>query len=153
MKKLMLICLILWSFLLVYGQTGLFNISFNQNYKDAVKSLQKQGFTISDTTDASITFVNPKLPKLTKLQLRDSYSKNQVSGWTISFQVNGDTALIDKYKSELTDLHKVSPWYDDYYCEYVWELDYPNGVYLYTTDDDDTLVIKYTEIDYDDYWY
>lgn len=152
MKKAMLSLLLLMLCLLVFGQTGLFKLSFNQNYQEAAKSLISQGFAVKDSTATSKNFTCSKIPRLTKLSLRNAYSEGLVSGWTVYYKVDGDAALIKEYKDKLSAMHGVDPWYDDYYEEDVWELDYPYAIYVYPIEDGATLVIEYTEIE-DDYYY
>ncbi len=153
MKKVILISLFILSCVMLLAQTGMFNISFGQDYQTAVSSLLKQGFTQTDTTSTSRTFVNSKIPSLAKLQLRDTYSEKKVSGWTMYYRVGGDEAVIKDFKDKLDALHKVTSYYDDYYDEEVWELNDTYAIYFYTLDYDETLVIEYTELSDDDYYY
>ncbi|PKN73852.1 MAG: hypothetical protein CVU50_01305 [Candidatus Cloacimonetes bacterium HGW-Cloacimonetes-3] len=155
MKRTLLICLFIALVLGLFAQKGMFDISFGQDISDVNKALLAKGFTVSEKTDTSTLYKSTKIPRLASLSVRDLDKNGTVSGWTIRFTVNGDQTIIDKYMADLTALHKVESYYDDYYEEDVWELENEKAIYVYPTgDESETLIIEYTDFDdYWDYWY
>jgi hypothetical protein len=153
MKKTLLICSFIVLAISLFAQKGMFDISFDQDVKEVHKALLAKGFTEGEKTSSFTQYSNPKIPMLQLLTVRDSEEDGTVSGWTIKYIVNGDQALIDKYMADLTALHKVEPYYDDYYEEDVWELENYNAIYAYTLEDGKIMVIEYTYFDDWEYWY
>ncbi len=153
MKHILLTILFLFLFIYLFAQTGMFGISFGQEKSKVQTELKAKGFVETDKTVSIFNYTNSKIPDLASLKLYINEEKGIVTGWVVKYSVNGDQAKIDKIFNDLTEMHDVSPFYDDYYEEHVWELDNGKAAYVYVDPDSSTLTIDYTEFDDSYYWY
>ncbi len=156
MKQFLFTVLLSFLFITLFAQTGMFGISFNQSFTDAQKVLKDKGFVETEKVIGKAVYTNSKIKGLESVRLNLDGETNVVTGWVIKYSAKGDKAFIDKLTKDLTDLHKVNPFYDDYYGEDVWELENGKAVYVAIDSNDDIVSMEYTEFDesyYDDWWW
>jgi len=141
MKQLLFTILLVTLALGLSAQTGLFGISFGQSRAEAQKMLTQSGFIVDESKDDEISFSNPKIEGLTDLSVEFD-SEGGVSGWEIKYDLKDHPKLADEISDQLTDLHGIAPWWDEYWEEWVWELENDMAIYVYMT-------TEYLRVDYD----
>lgn len=150
MKKLLFTFVLTALAIGLCAQTGLFGISFNQKQADVEKMLKGKGFKVEVTEDGDLLATNPKIKQLTNIEINLNSSK-QVSSWSILYDISKDDAIINEVEAELLKLHGGDRIFDDYYEEWMWELDNEMGAYMY--EDGEILRVSYYEFDYSVYDY
>lgn len=150
MKKLLFTFVLTALAIGLCAQTGLFGISFDQKQADVEKMLKGKGFKVEVTEDGDLLATNPKIKQLTNIEINLSSSK-QVSSWSILYDISKDDAIINEVEAELLKLHGGDRIFDDYYEEWMWELDNEMGAYMY--EDGEILRVSYYEFDYSVYDY
>ena len=150
MKKSLILVLLSLLATAIFAQTGLFDLSFKQDIKEAHKALLAKGFKESDRTAELVKYTNAKMPELIELEVRNLNDDGTISGWTARYMVKDNEALINQLRTQLDTMHETEGYYDDYFEEWVWELANDKAVYMSLSSDESNLEIQYTE--YDDYW-
>jgi hypothetical protein len=135
------------------AQTGLFGLSFEQDMGAAHKALLAKGFKENERAETAVTYTNAKIPELISLEVRNLNDDGSVSGWTAKYSQKDNLELESKLKKELVFLHDQQPYYDDYFDEWVWELDNDNAIYFSYNVEDSTLIINYTVYDDSSDWW
>ena len=151
MKQLLVTLILLALAIGLIAQTGLYGISFGQSRDDVQSNLIKTGFKVEESKDTEISFTNPKMEDLTELAVEFG-SEGGVTSWEINFNTKDKPGLVDEVMKQLSDLHGSEPWWDDYFEEWIWDLENDMAVYMYEGED-------YIRVDYDvwddsyDYWW
>lgn len=151
MKQILFTVILITLAISLSAQTGLFGISFGQNRHDVQEMLTKAGFKLDESKEDKLKFTNSKIKGLTELSVEFG-SEGGVTSWEIKYNTKDNPELVDEITNQLTDLHEISPWWDDYWEEWVWELENYMAVYMYSSG-------EYLRVDYDewddsyDYWW
>ncbi|HOH79345.1 MAG TPA: hypothetical protein PLO35_06465 [Candidatus Cloacimonadota bacterium] len=151
MKQLLVTFVLLTAAIGLCAQTGLFGISFGQSRADVQSNLTKAGFTVEESKDTQIRYTNPKIENLTELAVEFSF-EGGVKSWEIYYSTIDKPGVLDDVMKQLSDLHGSEPWWDDYFEEWIWDLENDMAVYMYEGED-------YIRVDYDvwddsfDYWW
>lgn len=152
MKKLLLLITFAALTLGIFAQTGIWGLAYNQSIDDARSIMKSKGFTISEENDTMISYTNPTMPSVEKVTLKKTGTGEKLRSWIIDYKGNNESTLKQTVFDELNKIHGDISYFDDYWEEWVWELENDMAIYVYISSDG-IISVEYTEFYYDDYWW
>ncbi len=85
MKKILILCLFAFSILLLHAQTGLFELSFEDDVETCVQIMAERGFQLEEGDDNSLIYTNADNDLVEYIELIFDEEDLYLIGWTICY--------------------------------------------------------------------
>jgi len=132
------------------AQTGLYEISYQDDYQPLHDRLIRKGFIRTQLTQNKAIYINHNIPHLLALTLAIIPESKKVGLWSIIYLTGRDPDLVLSIVDELVAIHQEEPTYNEPIDEYYWQFNENRSLILSFDSESKILNLIYYDTEHEE---